>query len=88
MQRAILDLLSGRKTGSVYGGGELTTAELTDNLTAAGILPEGNRKAAVFRVYRACGALYHRGLVKAEWVHDEDHRTRCWSWSTKEGSKA
>jgi len=89
-QRAILDLLAGRKTGPVYaGGGTLTTAELTDNLVAAGILPEGNRKDAAFRVYRSCGALYHRGLVEAKLVHDEDHGTDCWSWSLKkEGTKA
>jgi len=85
IQRAILDLLSGRASGPVYNGGGNTTPELTDNLQALGILPEGKmrRKTAAFRVSRACGALYYRGLIEVEWVWDEDHRVNCWSWSMK-----
>jgi hypothetical protein len=78
LQAKILELLGGRGR-TVYGGGPLTTGELADELRAAGLVPT-DRKAAVFRTYRAVRSLYWRGLVTAE-ATATDTGAATWTWS-------
>lgn len=80
LQKAIVGQLSGKVAGPVYHGAKLTTAELADNLTAAGVVKDASRKVACFTVRRACDGLCKRGLVWAEMVWDEDHHARALSW--------
>jgi len=40
-----------------------------------------DRAAAVFRVRRACIALYHAGKLSAERMRDYDRRVICWAWT-------
>ena len=83
LQSAILALLRGEGR-DVYGGsGPLTTAELCDELQAAGLVPD-DRRAAAFRVYRATRSLFWRGLLEADMTGDHDHGARlCWTWSLR-----
>jgi hypothetical protein len=79
LQAKILDLLAGRGR-TVYGGGPLTTGELADELRAAVLVPCADRKAAVFRTYRAVRSLFWRGLVTAEATFT-DTGAATWTWS-------
>ncbi|MFZ4396552.1 MAG: hypothetical protein ACOYOU_13095 [Kiritimatiellia bacterium] len=86
LQRAIIDVLSGR-THQVYRfgpGSSADTYELVEEMQAAELVPE-NQRAAGFRVYRACLSLYHRGLLTATGHTDTDRRDVhfTWSWSLK-----
>ena len=79
LQSAILALLSGRGRQVFGGGGALTTGELCDELQAAGFVPE-DRRAAMFRTYRAARSLYWRGALAVEPGCDA-RGAHTWSWS-------
>jgi len=80
LQRAILSLLSG-KGRNVYGGaGSLTTGELVEELQRAELVPD-NRRAAAFRVYRACRSLYWHKRLVAELIFIDGVRAESWAWS-------
>lgn len=85
LQRAILDRLAGRNC-KVYRSGAnmgLTTYELTEEMREDGLVPE-ERRTSGYRVYRACIALYRRGLIDAEASSEWDRFVRfTWSWSLK-----
>lgn len=75
LQKLILDYLAGRRSGPVYGGGSLTTAELVANLTEAGLMPE---RGAAKHLHRAAMSLWRRGLAHADRLAWDDE-ARCYS---------
>ena len=84
IQQAILDRLSGRNC-RLYSSqsGWLTTYELAEELREAGIVPE-TRRTSGYAVYRACVALYHRGLLDAFADSDPERYVRfTWTWALK-----
>jgi hypothetical protein len=80
LQAKILDLLAGRGRREYRGAGPLDTGELVTELQTAGLVPCADRKAAVFRTYRAVRSLYWRGLVTAE-ATATDTGAATWTWS-------
>lgn len=77
LQRAIVDLLGGKRPLAQFGSSGpksavLTTSELLEELVAAEVLPDVNdaREFQLASVRRACAGLVERGVLEGEYATD------------------
>jgi hypothetical protein len=90
LQTMIFGMLRGTEPRSVYrGGGELTTAELLEELIAREMVNENApRRQQMFTVRRACDSLLSRGLIEGTYTHAEPFMwARTISWKAAPQSK-
>ena len=92
-QRAIVELLSGKRKGQAYAtaAGGLDTAELLEELKALGLVNEdAPRKQQMHTILRACDCLISRGLLIGKNTIECDapcRKTVAWSFKAPpEGS--
>jgi hypothetical protein len=69
MQNAIVGLLSGTARGRVFSSTRaLDTAELVEELQAAGFVTTEKHRQALATVRRACASLVRRGILAGRYV--------------------